>query len=293
MSVSDPAPQDPFAWWRATSALGRTRRDLLLSLLVLTAAAWAFTVHESINMGAPIGDAVRGSMSAEGMEGMEGMAMGGVSAAGWSIAAALVFVGVWTVMMAAMMLSAAAPMILTFASAQARRDRAAAVPTWIFVAGYLFVWSAVGLIVYALVEAGADASRYLGSVDRAIWAPLVLGVTLIGAGVYQFTPLKRVCLHHCRSPMAFVALHWRDGPFGAVRMGIWHGAYCLGCCWALFAILVVAGTMSLGWMLVLTLAVFAEKVFPHGQRVSVSIGAALIVLGLMLIGSIFSIAFSG
>ena len=290
MSLSDPASHDPFAWWRATSTLGRARRNLLISLGVLASTAWAFTVHESLHMGAPIGDALRGGMSAEGMEGMggmEGMAMGGMSAAGWSVGAALVFVGVWTVMMAAMMLPAAAPMIHTFASAQARRDNAAAVPTWIFIAGYLFVWSAVGLVVYGLVQVGADASSYLGSVDRAIWGPLVLGVTLVGAGVYQFTPLKRVCLRHCRSPMAFVALHWRDGRLGAVRMGIWHGAYCLGCCWALFAILVVAGIMSLAWMLVLTLIVFAEKVFPHGQRVSATVGVALIVLGVVVAGSIF------
>jgi predicted metal-binding membrane protein len=285
--MSDPAPHDPFAWWRATSTLGRTRRNLLLSLLVFTSAAWAFTVHQSINMGAPIADALRGSASADGMEGMEGMAMGGMSAAGWSIAAALVFVGMWTVMMAAMMLPATAPMILTFAAAQARRDHAAATPTWIFVAGYLLVWSAAGVIVYALVEVGTDASHYLGSVDRAIWAPLVLGVTLVGAGVYQFTPLKRVCLRHCRSPMAFVALHWRDGPLGAARMGIWHGAYCLGCCWALFAIPAVAGIMSLPWMLVLALVVFAEKMFPHGQRLSTIIGLVLIVSGLVLLGSLF------
>jgi predicted metal-binding membrane protein len=287
MSLSDPTPHDSFPWWRATSALGRARRNLLISLVVLASAAWAFTVHESLHMGAPIGDALRGSMSAEGMEGMEAMTMGGMSSAGWSVGAALVFVGVWTVMMAAMMLPAAAPMILTFASAQARRNHAAAVPTWIFIAGYLFVWSAVGVVVYGLVQVGADASSYLGPVGRAIWGPLVLGVTLVGAGLYQFTPLKRVCLRHCRSPMAFVALHWRDGRRGAVRMGIWHGAYCLGCCWALFAILVVAGIMSLAWMLVLTLVVLAEKVFPDGQRASAPIGVALIVLGVVVAGSIF------
>jgi predicted metal-binding membrane protein len=283
MSLLDPRPHEPLAWWRATSTLGRARRNLLISLVVLAGTAWAFTVHESLKMGAPIGDALRGSMSADGME---GMAMGGMSAAGWSVGAALVFVGMWTVMMAAMMLPAAAPMILTFAAAQARRDNMAAVPTWIFIAGYLFVWSAVGVVVFGLVQVGADAPSYLGSVDRAIWGPLVLGVTLVVAGVYQFTPLKRVCLRHCRSPMAFVALHWRDGPLGAVRMGIWHGAYCLGCCWALFAILIVAGIMSLGWMLVLTLVVFAEKVFPHGQRVSATIGIALIVLGGVIAGSV-------
>jgi len=286
MSLSDPAPSDPFAWWRATSALGRARRNLLISLFVLASAAWAFTVHESLHMGAPVGDALTGSMSMEGMEGMEGMTMSGMSAAGWSVGAALVFVAVWTVMMAAMMLPAAAPMILTFSSAQARRNHGAAVPTWIFIAGYLFVWSAVGVVIYGLVQVGADASSYLGSGDRAIWGPLVLGVTLLGAGLYQFTPLKRICLRHCRSPMAFVALHWRDGWIGAVRMGIWHGVFCLGCCWALFAILVVAGIMSLAWMLVLTLVVFAEKVFPHGQRASAPIGAVLIVLGVVVAGSI-------
>jgi predicted metal-binding membrane protein len=290
MSLSDPTPRHPFAWWRATSALGRARRNLLMCLVVLTCAAWAFTVHESLTMHVPIGAPLSGSMSADGMEdmeGMEGMAMGGMSAAGWSVGAALVFVAVWTVMMAAMMLPAAAPMILIFASAQARRNRIAAVPTWIFIAGYLLVWAAVGVIVYGLVQIGAAAPGYLGSMNRAIWGPLVLGVTLVGAGVYQFTPLKHVCLRHCRSPMAFVALHWHDGPLGAARMGIWHGAYCLGCCWALFAILVVAGIMSLGWMLLLTLLVFAEKVVPHGQRVSATIGVALIVFGLLVAGSIF------
>ena len=105
-----------------------------------------------------------------------------------------------------------------------------------------------------------------------------------GAGLYQFTPLKRVCLHHCRSPLAFVALYWRDGPLGAVRMGIVHGAFCFGCCWALFAILVVAGMMSLAWMLLLTLVVFVEKVFPHGQRVSAAVGVVLILLGLVVAG---------
>jgi predicted metal-binding membrane protein len=285
MSISDPATGDPFAWWRATSTLGRARRNLLISLVVLAGAAWVLTVYESLHMGASVGDAVRGTMSADEMEGMEGMAMGGMSAAGWSFAAALVFVAVWTVMMAAMMLPAAAPMILTFASAQVRRDLAVAVPTWIFVGGYLLVWAAAGAGVYVLVQFAADALDYFGVADRAAWGPLVLGATLIAAGLYQFTPLKRVCLNHCRSPLAFVAQHWRDGPGGAVRMGISHGAYCLGCCWALFAILVVAGVMSLAWMLVLTLVVFAEKVIPHGPRVAAGIGFALIALGLVVAGT--------
>jgi predicted metal-binding membrane protein len=254
----------------------------LLLLFLLSGGAWALTIYHSLAMGAPIGSAIGGAVSADGME---GMAMGGLSAAGWSFGGAVVFVGVWTVMMAAMMLPAAAPMVLIFASAQARREHAGAVPTWLFIAGYLLVWSAVGAIVYLVVQIGLQASSHLGSPDRVTWVPLALGMTLVGAGLYQFTPLKQVCLRHCRSPLAFVALHWRDGLLGAVRMGFWHGAYCLGCCWALFAVLVVAGIMSLAWMLLLTLVVFAEKVFPHGRRVSAAIGFALIAFGLIVAGS--------
>jgi predicted metal-binding membrane protein len=123
------------------------------------------------------------------------------------------------------------------------------------------------------------ASR-LGPTDRAKWLPLALAATLIAAGLYQFTSLKRICLSHCRSPFAFVAQHWRDGRLGALRMGLRHGAYCLGCCWALFAMLAATGMMSLAWMLLLTLVVFAEKALPQGRRTSAVVGGALIGLGL-------------
>jgi predicted metal-binding membrane protein len=179
-----------------------------------------------------------------------------------------------------MMLPAAAPMILIFASAQARRTRDIAVPTWVFVAGYILVWMAVGLLVYVLVQAGSEMAARLSPADRAGWAPLALGATLVAAGLYQFTPLKRVCLSHCRSPFAFVAQHWRDGQLGAFRMGLRHGAYCLSCCWALFAVLAATGMMSLAWMLLLTLVVFAEKALPQGRRTSVVVGGTLIGLGL-------------
>jgi predicted metal-binding membrane protein len=184
-------------------------------------------------------------------------------------------------MMAAMMLPAAAPMIVIFASAQARRERPTAVPTWIFVAGYLLVWAAAGAVVYVFGQLGSETATLLSSTERTSWAPLALGATLVAAGLYQFTPLKRVCLSHCRSPLAFVAQHWRDGRLGAFRMGVRHGAFCLGCCWALFAVLVAAGIMSLAWMLLLTLVVFVEKVLPQGQRASIAIGVALVALGLL------------
>jgi len=270
------------SWWRPDSSLGRARRNLLVCLLVLTCGAWALTLYYAHDMGAPVGAAMSGSMSADGMAGMDsmaGMAMGGMSAAGWSFSGAVVFVAIWTVMMAAMMLPAAAPMIMIFASAQARRGQAALVPTWIFTGGYLLVWLAAGVIVYVTVEVVTDTASHLGAIERGAWAPLALGIILIMAGVYQFTPIKRVCLRHCRSPFAFVAIHWSDGRLGAVQMGVLHGIFCLGCCWALFAVLVAAGAMSLAWMLALTLVVFAEKVLPLAQITSYAIGVALVILG--------------
>jgi predicted metal-binding membrane protein len=102
------------------------------------------------------------------------------------------------------------------------------------------------------------------------------------AGLYQLTPLKRVCLDHCRSPFGFVMQHWREGYGGALQMGVVHGLYCLGCCWALFAVLVAAGVMSLAWMLLLTLVVFAEKVLPFGRRASRVVGVAFLVLGVVV-----------
>lgn len=258
-----------FGWLRPGSPLGRARLGLLAALTVLTGAAWALTVYQALSMNAP-------------MEGMSDMAMSGMPAAGWSFASAGVFLGVWTVMMAAMMLPATAPMILVFVSAQAQHERPTAVPTWTFVAGYLLVWLVAGAVVYVLGQVGSNLATLITPTDLVSWKPIALGATLVAAGLYQFTPLKRVCLSHCRSPLAFVAQHWRDGRLGALQMGISHGTYCLGCCWALFAVLVAAGLMSLAWMLLLTLVVFVEKVVPQGQRISTAIGIAFVGLGIMV-----------
>jgi predicted metal-binding membrane protein len=181
-----------------------------------------------------------------------------------------------------MMLPAAASMIFMFASAQARREPEVAVPTWVFVAGYILVWAAAGLATYLLVQVGSVLATGLAPAERSSWAPLALGATVAAAGLYQFTPVKRACLAHCRSPLAFIALHWRDGRVGALRMGLRHGAYCLGCCWALFAVLVAAGVMSMAWMLLLTLVVFVEKMLPRGPRAGAVTGIALIAVGIVV-----------
>ena len=163
-------------------------------------------------MSTPMGLAVGGGVSSEGMG---GMAMAGMPAGGWSLAGATTFVALWTVMMAAMMLPAAAPMIVIFDSAQARGGETP-VPTWIFIAGYLFVWMLAGIIVYAAVQTGSDVATELASLDRAQWAPLTLGATLLAAGLYQFTRIKHICLTRCRSPLAFVTSYWRSGRLGAL-----------------------------------------------------------------------------
>ncbi|MDP9358757.1 MAG: DUF2182 domain-containing protein [Chloroflexota bacterium] len=213
-----------------------------------------------------------------------GMAMAGMAAEGWSLGGFTAFLVAWAVMMAAMMFPAAAPMLLLFRRVSTQRQVAgnAFVPTWVFAAGYLLVWTAIGALVWVLVQLGSDLATNLGSAQRAAWAPLALGTTLMIAGIYQFTPLKRVCLRHCQSPLGFVLGHWREGRVGALQMGVRHGAYCLGCCWALFAVLVATGVMSLAWMLLLTLVVFAEKVLPIGRGTSRAVGAAFLVFGVLV-----------
>ena len=270
------------AYLRATSVLAPVPLAMLVSLIVLTCAAWALTFYQAASMNAADNTAMDERMAAESMAGMAMNDMESMSMAGWSVAGLAIFLAIWTVMMVAMMLPAAMPMIAIFASAQARRDRHVAVPTWIFVAGYILVWAATGVLVYCLVQA---SNAYRAPLERDIWRSLALGATLALAGVYQFTSLKRICLRQCRSPFGFVAQYWRDGWFGALTMGGRHGLYCLGCCWALFAVLVAAGMMSIAWMLLLTLVIFAEKVLPHGERTSAAVGLGLITLGVIVAGA--------
>ena len=270
----------------------RGRLVVLAGLVVLTLGAWALTVYQAETMDMGMGVVARGSappLDAGGMDGMAmgdtgGMAMSGMTGAEWSLSSAATFLGVWAAMMAAMMFPAVAPMLLLFQTISTKRQAqgGAIVPTWVFAAGYFLVWTAIGAVTYVLVQLGSDLASRLGTADRGTWAPIALGTTLVLAGLYQLTPLKRVCLDHCRTPLGFVMTHWREGRLGALRMGIVHGAYCLGCCWALFAVLVAAGVMSLAWMLLLTLVVFAEKVLPVGRRTALAVGVAFLVLGTLV-----------
>ena len=209
------------------------------------------------------------------MSGMDSGPGADPGALGW-------YLGLWVTMMAAMMLPSVAPMALVFrrvSSERARRGRAS-VPTWVFLVGYLGVWTAYGLAAYG-------AMRGLRALDPAFLAwdrtgPLVAGAAVAAAGVYQLTPLKRACLGHCRSPLHFVMRGWREGRIGAVRMGVEHGAWCVGCCWGLMLILLTLGVMSLRWMAVVGAVIFAEKVLPFGARLPRAIALVLVGAGLWI-----------
>ena len=293
--------------WSRRTVIDRGQLVLLASLAALTIGAWGLTIHQARTMDMPMGIVAsgggEGAASSSGQPAsmtMDGMAtdqpmppdagtlaasgMSGMGQDGWSWRGGTSFVVAWAVMMAAMMFPAAAPVLLLFRTVTAkRRGRARALAmTWVFAGGYLLVWTAVGGATWLLVQLGSEVAGRLTSASRDTWAPLALGATLLVAGLYQFTPLKHMCLRQCQSPMGFLMTRWRDGGYGALRLGAVHGAYCLGCCWAIFAVLVAAGVMSLAWMLLLTLVVFAEKVAPLGRRAPRVIGTAFMVLGVLV-----------
>jgi predicted metal-binding membrane protein len=185
---------------------------------------------------------------------------------------AAAYVGAWAIMMAAMMLPSALPMLGLYAATQKTGQwPAKVVGVGLFALVYVALWALTGVPVYA-------ASLGLMAVTADTLVYVVAGV-LIGAGVFQLTPLKQVCLRHCRSPIGFLLGHWRAGWRGALAMGWAHAVYCLGCCWALMLVLVVAGAMGLPWVLLIACVVAAEKVLPHGDAIARVTGVALVLLG--------------
>jgi predicted metal-binding membrane protein len=192
------------------------------------------------------------------------------------------FLGVWVVMMAAMMFPSIAPMVIMFTRIQeGRRERGAAVPaslTTLFVAGYLVSWAAAGLVGYGLYELGRAAFGDTFSWNDA--GPYLAGGIIVAAAVYQLTPLKDVCLRYCRSPLMFLMKHSKPGRLGALRMGIEHGGFCVGCCWMLMAALFALGVMSIGWMAFIAALIALEKLLPWKELANRGIAVLLLVLGL-------------
>ena len=191
-----------------------------------------------------------------------------------------VFLGMWVAMMVAMMFPTIAPFVLAHRMVVKKRG-GGEVPTIAFVGGYLVVWSLIGvaplLAFLAFRDLSADAAD-------SRWLPTLAGAILVVAGTYQFTKWKALCLKHCRSPMGFLMTHdFGGGATSAFKAGMNHGAYCLGCCWALMAVLVVVGLMNLVWMAGIAIVFLAEKNWKHGVRLTRLVGACLIALGLAVI----------
>ncbi|TPI12142.1 DUF2182 domain-containing protein [Mesorhizobium sp. B4-1-1] len=235
------------------------QRNIVLALLIASAAAsWTLLIRQQIGMDA--------DMRMEIYSPTMGMT-------------APLFLAVWIVMMIAMMFPTAAPMILTFHQVQAaKRGRGETfVSTWVFVAGYMLVWGAIGVLAFA----GAAGAEMLGGQMgmSAATAARIGGVLLIVAGAYQLSPLKDICLAKCRTPIGFILTSWRDGRWGAAGMGIEHGALCLGCCWLLFLAVFLLGIMNVAAIAVVTLLIFAEKTLPSGERIARVSGIALLPYG--------------
>ncbi len=228
-----------------TVALARTGRGetaLVAVILGLAGAAWALTYDR--------------------MEGMDAGAATDLGDLGW-------FAVSWAVMMAAMMLPALTPMVAAY------RRRGTAGGSAAFAAGYVTAWVAAGLVAYAAIEAVRSLDLGFLAWDEA--GQYVAAGTILGAGIYQLTSPKAGCLRRCREREEFLGHHWRPGPLGALRMGIAHGAFCIGCCWAMMAALFTLGVMSLTWMALVAALIVAERLLPRPAHVGVAL--VLIVLG--------------
>lgn len=259
MNVRLPAQDAPRAIFSGLS--WRVNAVVVAVLIVLSALAWRETIHDA--------EAMR--TMAMGL-GHVGMLMPGMMSARW-------FLAMWATMMAAMMLPAVAPTALAHL-AVARKRADGVLSTAAFVVAYLAVWATVGIVPFfayaAFMQVGEEAAH-------SRWLPALAGAILVAAGAYQFTGWKTVCLDKCKSPFAFIVAHDFDGGVSsALRAGAAHGAYCVGCCLPLFAVLLVVGLMNLLWMVALFLIVLVERNWKHGLSVARAAGAALIVLGIAM-----------
>ncbi|HTB45386.1 MAG TPA: DUF2182 domain-containing protein [Acetobacteraceae bacterium] len=266
-------------------ALSRDRIVILLALLGVTILAWLYLLADRqrmadmANMDMPNMDMPNMDRGRMDIGGMAGMAM----PASWSATAFALTFAMWWIMMLGMMLPSAAPTILVFAT-MARRQRERGqkfVPVSVFTIGYLLVWG--GFCVAATVlQWGLDQAALLSPM-LATNSATIGGALFVLSGLYQFTPFKYACLRQCRSPFAFLLNHWHDGWHGALRMGVSHGLYCLGCCWVLMALLFAVGVMNLVWVAAIAAFVFAEKLLPGGIWIGRIAGALMLAFGAFLL----------
>jgi predicted metal-binding membrane protein len=249
--VSAPAQARPTGEGLAPAfAAVRVRLGLVVLLFALAAVGWWWTVRE--------------------MRGMDDGPWTGLGTLGW-------FLGVWVVMMAAMMFPSVAPTVALYS--RMTRSRAPAQPL-LFAAGYLLTWAVAGLAAFGVIALVNAVAGDVLAWDRA--GRWVAGTTLVVAAVYELTPLKDVCLGKCRSPLGLLLGSWRDGAAGALRMGMRNGAWCVGCCWALMASLFALGVMSIVWMAVVAGIIAVEKTLPWRRVATYGTTALLLALGVLL-----------
>jgi predicted metal-binding membrane protein len=259
------------------------RRDgfiVISALVIVIVAAWIWIL---LGVGTGMDTSMRTAMQQPMPGGMGSMAMDVLMPAVWTPTYAALIFSMWWIMMIAMMLPSAAPMLLLFARVN-RREKAGRrpyVPTATFAAGYGGVWGVFSAIAAGLQWA-LEQLDLLSSMMASTSVWLGSGI-LIAAGIWQLTPIKNACLRHCRSPLSFLAGSWRPGKSGAFRMGLEHGAYCLGCCWFLMGLLFFGGIMNLYWIAGLALFVLIEKTLPMGQWVARAAGAGLVGWGVVLL----------
>jgi predicted metal-binding membrane protein len=258
------------------AVLRRDRQVVVVALVAVVAMAWIW-----ILLGAGTGMSAMDILLGPGAERMAGM----MAPAAWTLGYAGIMFTMWWVMMASMMLPSAAPILLLFARIN-RTQKAAGrpfIPTGIFAAGYLVAWGGFSLLATGLqweLERLGLLSPMMVTTDY--WLG---GAILIAAGVWQLTPIKGICLRHCRSPMGFLVQSWRPGPGGAFRMGLEHGSFCLGCCWFLMGLLFFGGIMNLFWIIGLAAFVLLEKTVPMGSWIGRLVGVGVAAWGVLLLAT--------
>ena len=260
------------------TVLRRDRAVVLVGLSTIVVLSWTYLIYLAGDMS---------SMKAMNM-GDAGMAMEMAMPAiqPWEALDYWLMFVMWAVMMLAMMTPSAAPMVLTYTKISGRQgdDLKPVMGTAVFFFGYLLIWTVFSAAA-TLAQGGLHAATLLSPMMETT-SPILGGIILIAAGVFQFTPLKQACLSHCRTPLGYFMTEWREGKWGALIMGVRHGAFCVGCCWLLMALLFVAGVMNLFWIAVLAAYVLFEKVLPHGHRISWAFGGLMIAWGVWLIAGV-------
>jgi predicted metal-binding membrane protein len=237
----------------AAFAASRARLSLIALLFALSVGAWWWTV--------------------ERMRGMDAGPGTDLGTLGW-------FLGVWVVMMAAMMFPSVSPTVALYARLSRRRSPLAPL---VFASGYLLTWVAPGLLAFGIFAVARNL--FAGEISWNGTGRWLAGGTLLVAAIYEVTPIKDVCLGKCRSPLGFLIGSWRDGLSGALKMGARHGAWCVGCCWALMASLFALGVMSIAWMAFIAALIAVEKVLPWGRAVTYSTAALLLALGILVVAA--------